>query len=187
MTEPIEEESLLSIETERLILRPFRPTDGDNLFALYGDIQVMSIRKIGLQTRSQSDRQLDDILAHWRRFGFGLSAVIVKTGGAFIGECGLRQMTPGEDEIELSYGLVPSAWGQGFATEASVAVLATGFGRLGLETIHAAARADNMASHRVLKKLGFEQVCEERKYEVVVARFILDRQQWLTSNCRSVS
>ena len=147
-----------SLETERLLLRPFRVDDGDNLFRLYGDPGVMNIRKIGLQTREQSDLQLAEIVEHWERRKFGLCAVMEKSTSAFIGECGLRERLPGLDEIELSYGLVPDAWGQGYASEAGKAALDHGLNALRLETIYAHARADNHASRRVLEKLGFSLV-----------------------------
>ena len=80
------------LETERLRLRPFRASDGEALFRLYGDPAVMAIRKIGVQTRAGSDAQLAEILDHWARREFGLLAVLAREDGGFLGECGLREM-----------------------------------------------------------------------------------------------
>ena len=162
------------LETDRLLLRPFAAGDGDMLFRLYGDARVMAIRKIGPQDRADSDRQLDLILAHWRRRGFGLHAVMERAGGGFVGECGLREIVDGGEEIELSYGLLPAVWGRGYAVEASAAVLAQGFGRLGLRIVHAIARADNARSRRVMEKLGFRFETEWQAGEKRVVRYRIE-------------
>jgi len=161
------------IETERLRLRPFTAADAEMLFSLYGDARVMAIRKIGPQTRAGSDAQLLDIVSHWRRRGFGLWAVIEKAGGAFIGECGLREIQAGGAEIELSYGLMPESWGQGLGGEAAAAALAFGLERLALPTIHAIARADNRRSRRLLERLGFELEKEWLSGEKRVVRYVV--------------
>jgi len=162
-----------TLETERLHLRPFTAADGDALYTLYGDPRVMSIRKIGLQSRAQSDAQLREILQHWCQHGFGLFAAIEKADGTFLGECGLRHIAPDSDESELSYGLVPQAWGRGYATEAAAAALAHGLDELGLKTIYAIARADNFRSHRVMQKLGMRLVEEADKGETRIVRYAI--------------
>jgi len=163
------------LQTERLSLRPFTLADGDALFTLYGDRRVMSIRKIGLQTRDRSEAQLAEIVEHWRRRGFGLYAVYGRADGRFLGECGLRERVPYGEEIELSYGLIPETWGQGLAVEASRAVLDEGFARHGLRRIYAIARADNARSRRVMEKLGFRFLDDEAKGELRVVRYLLER------------
>ena len=70
-----------------------------------------------------------------------------------IGFAGLREF--GEDcEVELLYGLLPEFWHQGYATEASRAVLQHGFQVCGLTKIYAGADPPNEASFRVMKNLG---------------------------------
>jgi ribosomal-protein-alanine N-acetyltransferase len=142
-----------NLETERLRLRPFEMADLPDFAPIYGDEAVMAIRKIGVQTSSQSETELAGIIQHWRDHGFGLWAVIHKADNRLLGECGLRHSDYGQ-EIEISYGLSKQAWGKGFATEAAFAVLDDGFGVAGLEDIVAIARACNHASHRVMQKLG---------------------------------
>lgn len=164
-----------ALVTERLRLRPFTAADGDLLFRLYGDPRVMAIRKIGVQTRAQSTAELAGIVAHWQRRGFGLHAVFERAGGRFLGECGLRERGPDDPEIELSYGLVPEAWGRGLAGEAAAAVLAEGFARHGLARVVAIARADNARSRRVMEKLGFRLEEESAKGAVTIVRYVLER------------
>ncbi|MDP6706298.1 MAG: GNAT family N-acetyltransferase [Alphaproteobacteria bacterium] len=170
------EGSKREIETERLRLRPFRAADGDLLYSLYGDDRVMSIRKIGPQTRAQSDEQLRGIVDHWGRRGFGLWGVFDKADGAFLGECGLREIQPGDGEaIELTYGLVPEVWGRGLGSEAGRVALDWGFEVARLETVYAVARADNRRSRRVMEKLGFRFEKEWDSGSKRVVRYIVQR------------
>ncbi len=163
------------IETARLRLQPFTAGDGDDLFRLYGDARVMAIRKIGVQTRAGSEARLAEILEHWTRRGFGLMAVRERESGRFLGECGLREMAAEASPIELSYGLIPEVWGRGLASEASRAVLDWGFGDLGLDAIHAVARADNHRSRRVMEKLGFRLLAERVGTVAAVVEYRLAR------------
>lgn len=167
-----------SIHTTRLILRPFCAADQEPLFALYGDPEVMTIRKIGAQTREQSDLQLGIILQHWQGKGFGLRAVVDRASGIFLGECGLREHAPGADGIELSYGFLPKFWGQGFASEAARAAIDDGFSGLGLDEIFGVAKNSNHASLRVLNKLGFEFEYAISDGVDTVIRTALSRQRW---------
>ncbi|MBT3370683.1 MAG: GNAT family N-acetyltransferase [Rhodospirillaceae bacterium] len=146
-----------TLETERLILRPFVAADLTALTPIYGDAAVMAIRKLGVQTPKQTDLELTAIIDHWARHGFGLWAVLDRQGGTLLGECGLRYRDPalaGDSEIEISYGLSKGAWGRGLATEASLVAMAHGFDVIGLTEIVAIAKASNRASHRVMEKLG---------------------------------
>ncbi|MDE0944759.1 MAG: GNAT family N-acetyltransferase [Alphaproteobacteria bacterium] len=141
------------LETERLFLRPFKSDDLTDLAAFYGDREVMAIRKLGVLTKEQSAGQLAIIQAHWQQHGYGLWRLSGRESGVFLGESGLRHPDP-EGNVELSYGLTPNAWGQGLATEASLAVLSHGFVTAGLDEVVAIAQGGNLASRQVLVKLG---------------------------------
>jgi RimJ/RimL family protein N-acetyltransferase len=79
-------ESLLL--TERLLFRPFRETDLDDLTALYGDAEVM--RFLG-EGRPLDRERLDRMLRHWQEHGFGIWALFDKEGG-FVGRCGVAYL-----------------------------------------------------------------------------------------------
>jgi ribosomal-protein-alanine N-acetyltransferase len=136
-------------------MRPFEAGDLAQLIPIYGDHDVMAIRKLGVQSPAQTETQLAGIMAHWQRHGFGIWALIDRDSGALLGECGLRTWHEGGD-VEISYGLAKIAWGRGLATEASFAALDFGFHIAGLEEIAAIAQATNKASHRVMEKLGMD-------------------------------
>ncbi len=142
------------LTTARLRLRPFEMGDLDALVPIYGDPEVMAIRKLGVQNPGQTKAELAVIVEHWRRHAFGLWAVFDNVVGGLLGECGLRYRKEGD--VEISYGLAKQAWGQGLATEASLAVLDHGFRDIGLEEVVAIAKASNLRSHRVMIKLGMK-------------------------------
>ena len=174
----MEHSSLPVLTTERLKLRPFTAADETNLFRLYGDPDVMDIRKIGTQSRAQSQAQLRDIIEHWQAFGFGLWAVTECDSRAFMGECGLRHEQPGSDKIELSYGFLPAFWGWGMATETARAALDFGFGRAGMEKIYALAKSRNAPSRHVLEKIGMRLQSEHRDGNEPVVRYALTREDY---------
>ena len=169
------------IETARFTLMRFQPDDLDDLYLLYGDANVMAIRKIGVQNRDQTAEQLHLICRSWQQLGLGLYAVRDGSTGRFLGECGLRpDSSDPEDGIALSYGLVPEAWGRGFATETSARVLAAGFGNLALDMILAFAKSDHPASLRVLDKLEFVRVPPRTGQPGGVVRSDLERSNWVS-------
>jgi RimJ/RimL family protein N-acetyltransferase len=90
--------------------------------------------------------------ADFARFGYGLWTVSDRETGGLIGFCGLRRTPPGPPE--LLYGLRPSAWGKGLATESARAVLRYAFLELRLDEITAATDVPNTASARVMERLG---------------------------------
>lgn len=151
------------LETERLILRRWTPDDVDALFEMCRDPQVM--RHIGDRRPwtdiSRAHLWLERVAAAYREHGYGRLAVVEKASGRVIGSCGFGEPNtpPG---IDLGYVFARSAWGRGLATEAAGACLRYGFEQLGFAEVMADADFDNLASRRVLEKIGFEFQCLKR-------------------------
>lgn len=154
---------LTEIETDRLRLRPVRSDDLHDLHALWADPRVgrwlWDGRTVG---RIRSRRALRAALASARREGIGLWAVYPRDDGGLIGFCGFRRVTGGED-VEIVFGIDPSWWKKGVATEAAAAVLREGFARHGWDRVVAATDPPNLASRRVVEKLGFRFDRRERR------------------------
>lgn len=150
------------LETERLILRRFAADDVENLVELDGDPEVMRFINGGRPTpRDEVESEiLPAFLGHYRRFGgFGFWAAVEKATGRFVGWFHLR---PGDGappgEVELGYRLRRSAWGKGYATEGSRALVDKGFADLGARRVVASTMVVNAASRRVLEKAGLRYV-----------------------------
>jgi RimJ/RimL family protein N-acetyltransferase len=150
------------LETERLILRRLTEDDLDNLVELDSDPEVMRYLSGGSAT--PRDVITREILPRCLRSyegsaGLGVWAVIEKASGDFLGWLSLRPhegSPPGE--VELGYRLRRAAWGKGYATEGSRALIRKGFSELGVQRVVATTYQYNLASRRVMERLGLAHV-----------------------------
>ncbi|MBE9035307.1 GNAT family N-acetyltransferase [aff. Roholtiella sp. LEGE 12411] len=166
---------MADIETPRLQLRQFILDDFDNLFRLYSDAEVM--KYLSLRTREQTQASLHKHIQHWQQHNFGMWAVIHKDSSKLIGRCGLGflENTP---EVELGYVFDKSYWNMGLGTEASQATLQYGFKELKLERIVAIAKPDNIASVRVIQKIGMKYQKNAHYYGHDVVYYAISRSEW---------
>ncbi|MFE0421526.1 GNAT family N-acetyltransferase [Streptomyces sp. NPDC058953] len=146
------------LETERLALRPFTTADTDHLLALDNDPGVMRFinggRPVSRETvvGSVLPRLLQDHPGLGTR---GYWAAEEKATGTFLGWFEFRPLA--EDDasvVELGYRLNRAAWGKGYATEGSLALIDKGFTDLGIERVTANTMAVNTRSRRVMEKAG---------------------------------
>lgn len=154
---------LPEIETERLLLRQFTPDDLDTYAArIFADPDVTRfLPKRDIPPRERAERVLKYFGEHWQKHGFGDWAVTDKVDAQLIGHCGLN-FVPEAGEVEVEYSLAKAYWGQGIATEAARASVRYGFESLKLERIIALADPQNIASWRVMEKIGLtyqKEVC----------------------------
>ena len=147
------------IETDRLILRPYREDDRKAFAALNGDPQV-GAWLAGIQDRAQSDTMMDRINAHIAEHGFGFWGAERKSDGRLIGAIGLVVVPEGPlpvgPAVEMGWRLVPEAWGAGYATEGAKAALVWGFANLPLNEIIAFTARSNLASQSVMRRIGMQ-------------------------------
>ena len=150
------------LETERLLLRRFTEADVDALVELDGDPEVMRFLTGGKPTPREvvQDDILPAFLQYYARFaGYGFWAAIEKSTGEFLGWFHFRPHEGASlDEPELGYRLRRSAWGKGYATEGSRALIHNGFTELGVRRVVASTMAVNIASRRVMEKSGLRLV-----------------------------
>jgi ribosomal-protein-alanine N-acetyltransferase len=147
---------MLIAQAERLFLRCFHVADLDAMAAVFGDPEVMRFGP-GPQSRDWVREWLRGCLEdYYRKWGFGLWAVVHKSEHRVIGFCGLTRFDDidGRPEIEIGYRLARAFWGRGLATEATGAVRDYAFGLLGLPRLVAVMDPRNTASVRVAEKTG---------------------------------
>lgn len=146
------------LETERLVLRRFREDDVDNLVELDSDPDVMRYLSGGIPT--PRDVIESEILPLFLRYdercpGCGFWAAIERTSGTFIGWFSFRLLDGAcPREASLGFRLQRVAWGKGYATEGARALLRLGFAELGVQRVVATTYQDNLASRRVMEKVG---------------------------------
>jgi RimJ/RimL family protein N-acetyltransferase len=150
------------LETERLVLRRFTEDDVENLVELDSDPEVMRYLTGGIPPpREAIEREvLPRILSYYERGDrFGLWAAIEKATGDFLGWFHFRPLPDaGGDEPELGYRLRKAAWGKGYGTEGSRALIRKGFTEFGIRRVVASTYQDNRASRRVMEKIGMTLV-----------------------------
>lgn len=160
--------NLPELETQRLLLRKMRLDDAEAMFAYASDPEVT--RYVLWDThRSIEDSEsfLGFATEGYERGDFGGWGVVLKDSGAFVGTCGMDVGCAPEDaRAELGYVLSREHWGKGLMPEAVRAVIAFGFGRMGLNRLEARCIAENTASARVMEKAGmtYEGTLREREF-----------------------
>jgi RimJ/RimL family protein N-acetyltransferase len=148
----------LILETERLQLRQLKPGDVDALELVLGDPVAMKFYPAPY-TREGVTEWIERNIARYRSDGFGLWAMVLKSSGELIGDCGcVTQEVEGRKEIEIAYHVRRDLWGNGYATEAARACMDYAFRRLGARRVISMIRPENLNSRRVAEKNGL--VCE---------------------------
>jgi len=175
-----------TLDTARLILRPFDDADADSLFALQSNAEVL---RYWDSPPWSSPSQASDFLNMCRKMaeeGTGVRLVITgKADGSFLGWCTFNSWNPAFRSASLGYCLVKEAWGSGYAAESARAVLQWAFETLDLNRVQAETDTRNIASARVLEKLGF--LCEgELREDCIVSGEVSDswiygllRRDWI--------
>jgi ribosomal-protein-alanine N-acetyltransferase len=141
------------IETERLLLRPFEPTDAGKIDPIYRERWPYFPAPVS-SSLPQTQGIVERSMAMQAEHGFSFWLVRDRATGAVAGDCGLIPLELRGPEIELTYRLGRRWWGRGLATEAARAALRAGFDLLGLDSVLAVTHPQNAGSRRVMEKLG---------------------------------
>ena len=145
---------MVTLETARLRLRPFREDDLDDYARICADAEVMRHLGEGRPlSRADAWRQLAFFLGHWQLRGYGQWAAELKGTGACVGRIGLHN-PEGWPGLEVGWLLDRSCWGRGLATEGGRAALDHAFTRLGADHVISVIRPDNARSVRVAQRVG---------------------------------
>jgi [ribosomal protein S5]-alanine N-acetyltransferase len=152
------EQMRTQIETARLVLRPFQPSDVEAAFTWFGDPVVMQFTVTGPDPSIEDTRRrLVYFADHQQAHGFSKWVILQAGSGKAIGDSGLLVLQE-YGWIDLGFRLAQPYWGQGLATEAASAWVRVAFDELHLERLGAFVHPKNAASIRVLEKLGFRVV-----------------------------
>jgi len=134
-----------------------RLTDAHHIMLRRMDANARMMESLGgVRTPAQTRAYLERNLTHWDRHGFGIWILRDPATGRVMGRGGLRHLeVEGAPEVELVYALLPEFWGLGLATDVARACVTIGREWLGLPSLVALTRPDNIASQRVLLKSAF--------------------------------
>jgi RimJ/RimL family protein N-acetyltransferase len=150
------------LETDRLVLRGFRPDDLDAMTEMWAMPEVVRYISGVPLSREQSWARLLRHIGMWSVMGFGFWAITEKASGQLVGEAGFhemrRDMTPSiEDTLEAGWGLLPDVHGLGYASEALNAMLPWADANHGSVPVTCIIDPDNTASIRLAERHGFRE------------------------------
>jgi RimJ/RimL family protein N-acetyltransferase len=165
----------LPLETVRLRIRPFQPEDdAEQLHELWGDPEAMQFIPGGARASVAETRERLESLPGRAPEGLGFWALEERETGRLVGGVGLFPLGWQGPEIELAYHVLPSAWNRGYASEAATALLDAAWGA-GADQVVAVAMPGNVASRRVMEKLGMNLEGSTRYRDFDVVRYSIAR------------
>lgn len=165
----------MMLETDRLILATWEPSDWLALRPIATDVEVMRYITGGVPWTDELiqafvNRQVE----LFSERGFCRWKLLLKPAQEMIGFCGVGFWRDSPD-LEIGWWLARPYWGRGLATEAARVALQDAFERLELDRIISIARPANIASTRIMEKLGFKLECEFEKDGVRLVRYAISR------------
>ena len=149
----------LILTTKRLILREMRHEDAPQLFKMDANPNV---HKYLWNKPNTSITEIHDYITlvrqQYQKHKIGRFVVVLKQTNELIGWAGLKFNTVEVNKkinfFDIGYRLNENLWGNGYATEAALAWQKYAFENLHVKTLHAAAHTDNVASNKILQKIG---------------------------------
>jgi [ribosomal protein S5]-alanine N-acetyltransferase len=142
------------LTTPRLTLRQFTIDDAPLIIALNTPEVLQYVHEALPKNLEDAKRIIAEIiLPQYELYQLGRFAIHLKNDNSFVGWCGLKYINE-KDEIDLGYRFMQNEWGKGFATEAATACVQFGFKKRNIQTIIGRTHVDNIASQKVLHKIG---------------------------------
>ncbi|OBT07310.1 GCN5 family acetyltransferase [Vibrio sp. UCD-FRSSP16_10] len=148
----------MKFETDRLLLRPWKPSDFNAFVQMNSNPQVMRFFPSTLSPIQSIElvRRLSDEL---ERYHWGMWALELKSTQQFIGMVGLQRRSAGDGIlpipfVEIAWRIDQPFWGQGYAPEAARIILNYAFDHLGLQSVYSLTALCNLPSQRVMQKIG---------------------------------
>lgn len=179
----------IHIETERLILREILPIDVEGMFELDSNPTVHKyLGNNPVKTKQEATNVIKFIREQYEERGIGRFATIEKSTGDFIGWSGLKLNLDEKEELngirnfyDIGYRFIPRFWGCGYATESALAVLDYGFNELDIKTICGAADIKNVASNKVLQKIGLKYINDFPFKDIIACWYELKKDDYETN------
>ena len=176
---------MTALETERLVLRPWRETDAGSLYEYARNPNVGPIAGWPPHTRVEESREIiREILSAPEIY-----AVTVKPDDTAVGSIGLMvgvasNLLLPTNEAEIGYWIGEPFWGRGYAPEATRGIIRRAFEDLGIATLWCGWFDGNDKSRRVGEKCGFRHVRTEQKHWPAIGQTVtqhisrLTKEEW---------
>lgn len=169
---------MVTVETPRLVLRPFRDADVQPMLEIHEDPEVarylVGNTPSGLSGLTIAWRNVALMIGHWHLRGYGAWVVEHRSSGEVVGRVGLWHPA-GIPDVELGWVIRRSRWGLGFATEAARAALAWTWDHVPVDHVVSWIEPDNLASIRVAEKIGQRLDREDVSHGTPMRVYVSDR------------
>jgi ribosomal-protein-alanine N-acetyltransferase len=182
--QPMKDSNFMKIhlETARFIIRNLELTDVNGMFELDADPEVHKyLGNKPISTLKEAKETINFVRQQYITNGIGRWAIVDKSTNEFIGWTGLKL----EDKLrfntkyyDLGYRLIQKHWGKGIATETAIASLNYGFEKLDLKEICACADVNNLASNKILSKIGLNYIETFTFEDTPVNWYKLTKEEW---------
>lgn len=169
----IEKKVLLTIPTERLLLRKIDRQDAPVLYEYWSNKEVTQYMNIvPFENRRQAEEMIDFLNALAEQEVAFRWSILCKNSNQILGTCGFNNWDKGNQRAEIGYELGRQHWGQGIMSEALAAIIVHGFKTMGLNRIQALVEPANAISRKLLVRMGFEEEGLLRQYEQSKGQYI---------------
>lgn len=171
--------------TERLIIRPLDLNDVDDWARFLEDERATKYYPdlMKVDTDNLADKWIRKAQDRYAEGSFGLMALIEKSTGNFVGQCGLlMQHIDEKDEIEIGYHLLPTYWGKGFATEAARKFKHLAFMEYNFSQLISIIMTDNIPSQKVAERNGMSRYKKSEYKGSEVYIFRITKNEWENDN-----
>lgn len=170
------------LETERLLIRRFTFADLDTLVELRSDADVIKyLGGTNMQNPAAIEKRLKFYIDCYRKFGFGMCAMIWKATNEMCGWSGLQPLEE-TGKTEVGYGMAKKFWGRSVGFECASAWLEYGFKTANLKKIVAVAQPENTASWRIMEKLGMRYEKTETHYGLECLFYAISRDEFFKAS-----
>lgn len=168
------------VETERLILRPWRASDIAPNTAMLSDpgtARYITPDHKAVTNETNGWRNAAIIMGHWALHGFGMFAVEEKSSGRYIGRVG-PWCPPGWPGFEVGWGIARECRGRGYAIEAARAAIDWTFASFAIDRIIHCIDPKNVASQAVARRLGAENEGPAELHGDRIDLWVTTRARW---------
>ncbi len=175
---------MIELETSRLLLRQWKPSDIDDYAAICRDSDVMKYLGNKTFSRLEAWRHMAFLVGHWQLKGYGHWAVEEKESKKLIGRVGYLypEDYPG---FEIGWTLSSDFWGKGYAYEAAVKALDYAFESLNQEEVISLIHPENQASIKLSKKLGQSYLRNQKVMGYDIKVYGINKEEWKTNKTKS--
>ena len=167
------------LTSARLRFEPFDERHFDGLQAMNRDPEVMRYISGRPETPEETRAAIARVQARWAQWGYSWWALIERGSGELAGAVGLQHLGhDGANPIEIGWRLRRDRWGLGLASEAARTILAHAFEVIAAPKVCAIRHPDNLASQRVMERLGMRRIGLQTWHEMEVEVHELAREDW---------